>query len=238
MYTLGMDIGGTFTDFTLVDRESGNVTVDKEPTTPANPAEGALAGARRILEENGVAFDDLDTVIHGTTLVSNTLIEGTGATTGLLTTEGIRDTLELRRGSRYDMFDWEMEYPDPLVPRQRRLELNERLNDAGEVVEPLDREEIRERTRTLVEDHNVDSVAVSLLHSYESDEHEQMVAGVIEDEYPDLNVSLSSSVVPVIREYERTSTTVINAYVAPVVADYLEFLRSELESEGSRARST
>jgi len=232
MYTLGMDIGGTFTDFTLVDRESGNVTIDKEPTTPANPAEGALTGARRILEENGVAFDDLDTVIHGTTLVSNTLIEGTGATTGLLTTEGIRDTLELRRGSRYDMFDWEMEYPDPLVPRQRRLELNERLNDAGEVVEPLDREEIRERTRTLVEDHNVDSVAVSLLHSYESDEHEQMVAGVIEDEYPDLNVSLSSSVVPVIREYERTSTTVINAYVAPVVADYLEFLRSELESEG------
>ncbi|WP_226482688.1 hydantoinase/oxoprolinase family protein [Natrinema amylolyticum] len=232
MYTLGMDIGGTFTDFTLVDRESGSVTIDKEPTTPANPAEGALTGARRILDENDVSFDDLDTVIHGTTLVSNTLIEGTGATTGLLTTEGIRDTLQLRRGSRYDMFDWEMEYPDPLVPRQRRLELDERLTDDGEVVEPLDEEEVRERTRTLVEDHGVDSVAVSLLHSYESDTHERAAAEVIEDEYPDLNVSLSADVVPVIREYERTSTTVINAYVAPVVADYLEFLGSELQSEG------
>ncbi|WP_222912869.1 hydantoinase/oxoprolinase family protein [Natrinema sp. SYSU A 869] len=232
MYTLGMDIGGTFTDFTLVDRESGTVTIDKEPTTPANPAEGALTGARRILDENDVSFDDLDTVIHGTTLVSNTLIEGTGATTGLLTTEGIRDTLQLRRGSRYDMFDWEMEYPDPLVPRQRRLELDERLTDDGEVVEPLDEEEVRERTQTLVEDHDVDSVAVSLLHSYESDTHERAVAEVIEDEYPDLNVSLSADVVPVIREYERTSTTVINSYVAPVVADYLEFLRSELQSEG------
>jgi len=130
------------------------------------------------------------------------------------------------------MFDWKMEYPDPLVPRQRRLELNERLNDEGEVVDPLDRDEVRERTRTLVEDHGVDSVAVSLLHSYESDEHEQIVADVIAEEYPDLNVSLSSEVVPVIREYERTSTTVINAYVAPVVADYLEFLQSELTSDG------
>ncbi|UHQ95210.1 hydantoinase/oxoprolinase family protein [Haloterrigena alkaliphila] len=232
MHTLGIDIGGTFTDFTLVDQRSGDVTVDKEPTTPANPAEGALTGASRILDENGVSFDDIDSVIHGTTLVSNTLIEGTGATTGLLTTAGIRDTLQLRRGSRYDMFDWEMEYPDPLVPRQRRLELNERLDDDGEVVEPLDREEVRERVGTLVEDHDIDSIAVSLLHSYESDVHERAVAEVIDDEYPDLNVSLSADVVPVIREYERTSTTVINAYVAPVVADYLSYLQSELQSEG------
>ena len=232
MYTLGMDIGGTFTDFALVDQESGTVTIDKEPTTPSNPAEGALIGARRILDDNKLAVNDLETVIHGTTLVSNTLIEGTGARTGLLTTRGIRDTLKLRRGSRYDMFDWNMEYPDPLVPRQRRLELDERLSDDGGIVEPLDEEDVRDRVHTLVEDHDVDSVAVSLLHAYESDTHERLVASVIEDEYPDLHVSLSSEVAPVIREYERTSTVVINAYVAPVVADYLEYLQSELRSEG------
>lgn len=232
MYSLGIDIGGTFTDFTLVDQEVGEVTVDKEPTTSANPANGALTGARRILDETGVGFDELDTVIHGTTLVSNTLIEKTGATTGLLTTEGIRDILQLRRGSRYDMFDWRMEYPDPLVPRQRRLELDERLNDTGEVVEPLDREEVRQRARELVVDYDVDSVAVSLLHAYESDEHEQLVREVVAEEYPNVNVSLSSEIVPVIREYERTSTTTINAYVAPIVEDYLDFLRAEFRSEG------
>jgi N-methylhydantoinase A/oxoprolinase/acetone carboxylase beta subunit len=232
MFTLGIDIGGTFTDFTLVDQREGEVTIDKEPTTPENPAEGALTGTRRILDENGVEFGDLGTVIHGTTLVSNTLIEGTGATTGLLTTEGVRDVLKLRRGSRYDMFDWGMAYPDPLVPRQRRLELDERLNDDGEVVEPLDRGEVHERARELVEDHGVDSVAVALLHAYESPQHEQLVAEVLEEEYPELNVSLSSEVVPVIREYERTSTTAINAYVAPVVEEYLDFLRTELRDEG------
>lgn len=232
MYTLGMDIGGTFTDFTLVDRGSGTVTIEKEPTTPTNPAEGALTGARRLLDGEDVAFGDLGTVVHGTTLVSNTLIEGTGARTGLLTTRGMRDALQLRRGSRYDMFDWQMQYPDPLVPRQRRLELDERLDDEGEVVEPLDEAEVRERVRTLVEDHDVDAVAVSLLHAYESDAHERVVGDVIEEEYPDLNVSLSSEVAPVIREYERTSTVAINAYVAPVVADYLDYLRSELGTEG------
>jgi N-methylhydantoinase A/oxoprolinase/acetone carboxylase beta subunit len=232
MYKLGIDIGGTFTDFTLVDESDGEVTVEKEPTTPDNPAVGALTGTRRLLEDNGVSFDDLSTVIHGTTLVSNTLIEGTGATTGLLTTAGIRDALKLRRGSRYDMFDWGMEYPDPLVPRDRRLEVEERLDDAGEVVTPVDRDQVREQVRTLVEDRGAESIAVSLLHAYENDEHEQAIKEVIEEEYPSVPVSLSSEVAPVIREYERTSTVAINAYVVPVVEEYLEFLRDELRSEG------
>lgn len=232
MYSLGIDIGGTFTDFTLVDESASEVTTEKEPTTQDNPAVGALAGTRRLLDEEGVAADDVTTVIHGTTLVSNTLIEKTGAKTGLLTTSGIRDSLELRRGSRYDMFDWGIEYPDPLVPRDRRLELDERLNDEGEVIRPIDRDEVRQRAATLVEDHEVDSIAVSLLHSYVDDNHEQVVGDVLEESYPDVNVSLSSSVVPVIREYERTSTTAINAYVAPVVEDYLDFLREQLREEG------
>ncbi|MFC5973497.1 hydantoinase/oxoprolinase family protein [Halomarina salina] len=232
MHTLGIDIGGTFTDFTLVDESAREVTTEKEPTTRDNPAVGALAGARRLLSERGIAASDVGTVIHGTTLVSNTLIEKTGATTGLLTTAGIRDSLELRRGSRYDMFDWDMEYPDPLVPRDRRLELDERLDDDGAVVRPIDRDEVRDRAATLVEDHGVDSIAVSLLHSYVDDGHERVVEDVLAESYPDVNVSLSSAVVPVIREYERTSTTAINAYVAPVVEDYLDFLREELRDEG------
>ena len=231
MYALGIDIGGTFTDFTLVDESAGSVTVEKEPTTPENPAEGALTGTRRLLEEHDVAFDDLGTVIHGTTLVSNTLIEGTGAQTGLLTTAGIRDTLKLRRGSRYDMFDWGMEYPDPLIPRDRRLAVDERLAADGSVVESLDRDQVRKRALTLVNDHDVESIAVSLLHAYENDEHERTVADVV-DEVADVHVSRSSAVAPVIREYERTSTTVVNAYVAPVVGEYLDYLREELRSEG------
>ncbi|WP_174811871.1 hydantoinase/oxoprolinase family protein [Salinadaptatus halalkaliphilus] len=232
MHTLGVDIGGTFTDFTLVDEGEREVAVEKEPTTPDNPAVGALSGARRLLESEGVGFEDVEAVIHGTTLVSNTLIEQTGAKTGLLTTEGIRDTLRLRRGSRYDMFDWGMTYPDPLVPRDRRLEVGERLDDAGDVVTPIDREQVREQADRLVADHGVDSIAVSLLHSYVNDEHERVIGSVLEEEYPSVNVSLSSAVVPVIREYERTSTTAINAYVAPVVADYLDFLSEELAAEG------
>lgn len=232
MYKLGIDIGGTFTDFTLVDESDREVTVEKEPTTPDNPAVGALKGARRLLEANDVSFGELSTVIHGTTLVSNTIIEGTGAQTGLLTTAGIRDALKLRRGSRYDMFDWGMEYPDPLVPRDRRLEVEERLDDDGSVVEPIDRDQVREQARTLVEEKGVESIAVSLLHAYENDEHEQVVQSVLNEEFPDVTVSLSSEVAPVIREYERTSTVVINAYVVPVVEEYLGFLQDELESEG------
>lgn len=232
MYKLGIDIGGTFTDFTLVDETRNEVTVEKEPTTPDNPAVGALTGTRRLLEANDVSFADLSTVIHGTTLVSNTLIEQTGATTGLLTTQGIRDSLKLRRGSRYDMFDWGMEYPDPLIPRNRRLEVDERLADDGTVISPIDEGEVHNQGRKLVEDHGVESIAVSLLHAYENDEHEQAIKSVLEDEFPSVTISLSSEVAPVIREYERTSTVAINAYVTPVVQKYLDFLRDELRSDG------
>jgi N-methylhydantoinase A/oxoprolinase/acetone carboxylase beta subunit len=232
MYTLGIDIGGTFTDFTLVDDADNEVRIEKEPTTGENPAVGALDGTRRLLDDQGIGADEIETVIHGTTLVSNTIIERTGATTGLITTDGIRDALLFRRGSRYDMFDWDMVYPEPLVPRERRLEVDERLDESGAVLGSLDREDVVDAADRLVEDHDVDSIAVSLLHSYENDDHEQTVGEVLNEHYPDVNVSLSSEIVPIIREYERTSTTVVNAYVAPVVEEYLDFLLSELREEG------
>lgn len=232
MHSLGIDIGGTFTDFTLVDEVSGDVELEKELTTPENPAVGALRGARRVLDDNDIEFDDVETIIHGTTLVSNTIIERTGAKTGLLTTRGTKDVLEIRRGWRYDIDDWQITYPDPLVPRNRRLELNERLDGDGGVVEPIDREEAREKVTTLVEDEGVESIVVSLLHAYASDEHERVIRSVVEEEYPDVNVSLSSEVADIIREYERMSTTVINGYVVPVVEEYLAYLEDELRSDG------
>jgi N-methylhydantoinase A/oxoprolinase/acetone carboxylase beta subunit len=232
MYNMGIDIGGTFTDFTLVDTSIGEITVDKEPTTPENPATGALTGARRILDDNSVEFDELEMIVHGTTLVSNTLIEKSGVETGLITTRGAKDVLEIRRGYRYDMFDWGIEYPDPLVRRDRRLEIGGRMDDSGTVIERLDGDEVKNQVSTLVEDHGVDSIAVTLLHSYANDEHEQAVKSIIHEEYPSVSVSLSSEIMPVIREYERTSTTAINAYVEPVVSDYLHYLRAELRSHG------
>lgn len=232
MYSLGIDIGGTFTDFTLIDEASGDVELEKELTTPENPAVGAIRGTRRVLDDNDIGFDDVETIIHGTTLVSNTIIERTGAEIGLLTTRGIKDILEIRRGWRYDIDDWQITYPDPLVPRNRRLELNERLDGDGGVVEPIDREEVREKVTTLVEDEGVESIAVSLLHAYASNTHEQVIKSVVKEEYPNVNVSLSSEVADIIREYERTSTTVINAYAVPVVEEYLAYLEDEFRSDG------
>lgn len=232
MHSLGIDIGGTFTDFTLVDETSGEVDLDKEITTPANPAVGALRGMRRLLDENGVSSEEIETIIHGTTLVSNTIIERTGAKTGLLTTRGMKDILEIRRGWRYDIDDWQISYPDPLVPRNLRLEVDERLDSDGDVVDPIDKNEVRSKVTTLVEDKGVESIAVSFLHAYASDEHEQLVREVIEEEYPELSISLSSKVAGIIREYERTSTTVINAYTIPVIREYLEYFQTELRDDG------
>ena len=232
MYKLGIDIGGTFTDFALVDQDIGETVLDKEPTTSDDPSEGALRGARRIIEENDISFEDIETVIHGTTLVSNTAIEKTGAKTGLLTTDGMRDVLEYRRGWRYDVFDWDIRYPSPLVPRERRLEVRERMDAQGNVDQELDLDNVRGQVRTLVEDYDVEAIAVCLLHSYENERHEQEVAAIIANEYPDIHVSLSSEVAPIIKEYERTSTTVMNAYVAPVVEKYVDTFEGRLREEG------
>lgn len=232
MYSLGIDIGGTFTDFTLIDETGSEITTDKELTTPDNPAIAALQGSRRLLAEKDLQFDEIETIIHGTTLVSNTIIEKNGATTGLLTTTGAKDVLQIRRGWRYDVYDWQLEYPPPLVPRNRTLELEERIDFDGDVVRPLERADVRTQIERLVGKHEVESVAVSLLHAYEADDHERLVAEVFANEYPNTHVSLSSEVSPIIREYERTSTTVVNAYVAPVLDAYLDFFKSELHDAG------
>ncbi|WP_254838455.1 hydantoinase/oxoprolinase family protein [Natronomonas marina] len=232
MYKAGIDIGGTFTDVTLLDRDEAVLTSHKEPTTPDDPAVGAFEGLDALVRRQDIAFEEIEEIVHGTTLVSNTIIEGDGATTGLVTTAGTKDVLGIRRSFRFDLFDWDVEDPPPLVPRHRRIEVDERIDADGTVVEPLDDEEVARAVGTLVARHDVDSIAVSLLHSYANDAHEREIGEAIRANHPSVEMSLSSSVAPIVREYERTSTTVVNAYVKPTVDSYLGRLETALRAEG------
>lgn len=163
-YRLGFDIGGTFTDFVLLDAATGGITLFKCLTTPADPAEGALTGIRAITEQAGIAVADLSEVLHGTTLVTNALIERRGATTGLLTTRGFRDVLELGIEQRYDIYDLFLKFPDPIVPRRRRIEITERITHDGAVVTPLDAAAVRAAGAKLVAE-GCTAIAICFLHA-------------------------------------------------------------------------
>ena len=166
-FRVGLDIGGTFTDFVLLDRATGDIRLHKCLTTPEDPAVGAIDGLGELLAAAGLAMSDLTALVHGTTLVTNTLIERRGARVGLLTTEGFRDILEMGTEQRYDIHDLFLEFPEPLVPRGRRREVVERISRDGEVVTPLDMEQARAEIDRLVE-AGVEAVAVCLLHSYKN----------------------------------------------------------------------
>ncbi len=227
--SLGSDIGGTFTDFALVDGESGEIRIHKRLTTPSDPSEAVQKGV-------GVLFDGSDpggltTHIHGTTLVINSVIERKGAKTGLITTKGFRDVVEIGREKRYDGWDLKISFPEPLVERALRLEVDERIHADGRILTPLDRDGLRDVISQLLRE-NVASVAVCLLHAYKNPIHEQAVKALIEEAAPDLPVSLSSEVLPEINEYERVSTTVVNAYTKPVAARYLAKLEERMAGLG------
>jgi len=230
-YRLGCDIGGTFTDFVLLNDRTGDIKINKCLTTPADPSDAVEQGIRQ-LERMAPAFvQELDEVIHGTTLVINSIIERKGARTGLITTKGFRDVLELGREIRYAPYDVFAEFPKPLIPRRFRLEVDERVRSDGTVIHPLDRSEARDAVRRLM-DMGVESIAVCLLNSFENPAHELMIKEIITEEAPDLSVSISYEVLPQIREYERTSTTVTNAYVKPLTGRYLSRLSGRLSSIG------
>ncbi len=234
-YRLGCDIGGTFTDFVLLEEETGRVVTEKRLSTPDDPADAVEAGIRALQQVVPGFTTTLGEVIHGTTLVINAIIERKGAVTGLITTAGFRDVLELGREQRYAPYDVFAEFPEPLVPRRRRLEIAERVRADGRVLRAPDEDEIRSVIRRLV-DAGAQSVAVCLLNSFENPEHEQMVARLLEAEAPGLAVSVSSEVLPQIREYERTSTTVTNAYVQPLTQRYLAGLTERLAALGCAGR--
>jgi N-methylhydantoinase A/oxoprolinase/acetone carboxylase beta subunit len=234
-YRLGFDIGGTFTDFALFDLESGILHVHKRLTTPADPAAGALEGMQALLARTGMKAEALDLIVHGTTLVANTLIERSGAKVALLATRGFRDVLEIRNEQRYDIFDLFLQYPEPLVPRHLRLGVRERCDRDGHILAQPDDAELSDLAARLRAE-GVEAVAVSFLHAYRNAQNERAVAQVITRALPDVPLSLSSEVAPEIREYERTSTTVANAYVQPRSQRYLSELDARLRETGYRGR--
>jgi len=234
-YRLGCDIGGTFTDFVLLDDETGQVRIHKCLTTPKDPSDAVEQGIRELGKAVAGAAAGMDEVIHGTTLVINAIIERKGAKTGLITTRGFRDVLELGREIRYAPYDIFAEFPEPLVPRRLRLEVDERIRSDGKVLRPLDEAQARNTVRRLIAE-GVESIAVCLINSFENPDHELALQRIIREEAPGLSVSISYEVLPQIREYERTSTTVTNAYVKPLTGRYLERLSDRLRSLGFGGR--
>jgi N-methylhydantoinase A len=205
--------------------------VGKILTTPEDPSEAVEKGLIELLAQEGVEASRLETIIHGTTLVTNILIERKGARTALLTTEGFRDAVAIGTEHRYDMYDIFIEKPEPLVPRNLRYGVRERAFDDGSVVVELDEEQVRSIVAELRE-REIDAVAVSFLHSFRNPTHERRVAEILAEEAPEITVSLSSEVAPEIREYERASTTIANVYVRPLIERYLQVLEGRLERLG------
>ncbi len=229
---LAVDIGGTFTDLAL--EHNGRSSTAKVLTTPAAPEQGMMTGVRSILRAAGVPASEIATVIHGTTLATNAIIERKGATTALITTEGFRDVLALGNESRYDQYDLNIILPEPLVPRFLRLPVTERLDNEGRILLPLDEPMVRALV-PLLRRHRVQSIAVGFLHSFVNPAHERRAREILSELLPDIPVSLSSEVSPEMREWERFSTTVANAYVQPMMQGYLRRLEQELRALGVTA---
>ena len=217
---VGIDIGGTFTDLILIDDATGELTVGKVLTTPADPSHAVAEVLADAMQRASAPPQDVRHVIHGTTLVTNAVIERKGARTALLTTRGYRDAYEIAREHRYDLYDLFLEMPTPLVPRYLRLEVDERVYADGTVARTPDPDVVAKLVAEL-RDKDIEAIAVCFIHSYANRANEQVVADLIREIAPDIRVSLSSDVVPEIREYERTSTTVVNVYVQGLVEEYL-----------------
>lgn len=221
MVRIGVDVGGTFTDFTILDEEGGGVHYFKVPSTPKDPSEAIQEGVAEMLKDHNVAPEAVSHLGHGTTVATNMVIEHRGSATGLLTTKGFRDILEIGRQTRPNLYDYSIGKPVPLVAREHRIEITERVGADGGVITPLDEAGLETAVGTL-KAAGVDSVAVCFLHSYRRADHEKSARAVLERLMPDAYISLSSEVLPEFREYERLSTTVLNAYIGPRMQAYLD----------------
>ena len=234
-YRLGFDIGGTFTDLVAIDESSGKTTVVKIPTTPKDPSRGVIDGLDLLLKQANISGRDVSLAVHSTTLVTNIVIERNGALTALLATKGFRDILEIGREKRITIYDIFEEKLPPLVPRHLRMEVDERSLHNGSVEKRFDRNEVERIARRLA-GLGVESVAVSFLHSYANPINEVGVKKILSKSLPEVGVSLSSEVLPEWREYERTSTTVINAYAQPKTKKYMHVIENTLENRGFSGR--
>ncbi|MFN2530918.1 MAG: hydantoinase/oxoprolinase family protein [Pyrinomonadaceae bacterium] len=235
MYSLGIDVGGTFTDVVIVDGNN-ELEMMKIPSTPENPLEGIKNGLREVASVLRRTQEDLvqdtERFVHGTTVATNTMLEYNGAKTALLTTLGFRDSLEMRRCHRNGQWDFFTPQPPIIVPRFLRRGIKERTLWDGTIDEPLDEEMLRGELRELVEKHHVTAIAICFLFSFKNPTNERRAAEIIRETYPNIFVSASSEVAPQIREYERTCTTVVNAFVGPGLSTYLSELGGYLESQG------
>lgn len=235
-YNLGIDVGGTFTDLFLWSEEGGGETF-KVLSTPEDPSVGVLDGLRRIAESKDLAVEALarDTrlIVHGTTVTTNAVLTRGGAVTGLITTEGVRDALEMRRGIRERQYDNHYENVVPLVPRRLRRPVRGRLSHRGEELQPLSLDDVREAAE-LFREEGVGAVAVCFMHSYANPDHERAAAEVLRSALPDAFVSVSSELLPAVRFYDRVSTTALDAFVGPVLREYLGGLTDRLEGVGFR----
>ena len=230
-YRLGVDVGGTFTDLVLYNVETDRLEFAKTPSTPNDEARGVTGGIQDLAGGLGISAEDINFVIHGTTVATNALLERKGARTALIVTAGFRDVLQIGRQDRPHLYDWRMRRPEPLVPRHLRFEVRERVLYTGEVLEPLHQEDVQAIIHQLRK-AEVEVVAVCLLHSYVDPRHERVVGKALREALPDLTVSLSCDVVPEFKEYERMSTTAINGYVAPLMGRYLPGLRRSMTELG------
>ena len=234
-YRLGFDIGGTFTDFVLVDAEKSLIHLHKCLTTPADPSVGALQGMTELLTRVAVPLSAVDHIVHGTTLVTNAIIERRGCQIGFLTTKGFRDVLEMGTEQRYDIHDLFLQFPEPLVARRHIREIDERIAFDGRVLNALDDDQVRRDIRDLVE-NGAEAIAVCFLHAYQNPAHEHRVKHLVNEKFPEIAVSISSEVDPALKEYERASTTTANAYVQPLMGQYVDKLNAALQSNGFAGR--
>ncbi|MCI0529039.1 MAG: hydantoinase/oxoprolinase family protein, partial [Nitrospira sp.] len=221
---IGIDIGGTFTDLVAWDRKSGKMIMAKVPTTPENQGVGLV----KALEKSGISLRDVNRIVHGTTVATNALIQRSGTTCGLLTTRGFRDILELRRGDRPHLYGLKGDF-EPLIPRELRIEVDERTTAEGEILKEVEKTQILQAGK-LLQEAGVEAVVISFLHAYANPANEEKAQQVLKTFWPNEHILTSSEILPSLGEFERTSTAAIHAYLQPLIHRYLEGIQKELES--------
>ncbi len=234
MYRIGFDVGGTFTDFTLLNDETGDVSYFKVPSTPWDPSEAIETGLAQLIEMLSLDPAHISHLGHGTTVATNMVIERKGAVTGLITTKGFRDVLEIGRQTRPHLYNYSVRRPVPLVPRELRIEVNERMLADGSVIIPLNEQEV-EKAAQLLAAAGVKAVVICFLHSYRNAAHERRAREIVSAIIPDAYICISSDVLPEFREFERMSTSVLNAYMGPRMGTYLERLLTRVRGLGINA---
>ena len=230
-YRIGVDTGGTFTDVALISEENGDILVTKVPSTPENSAVGVMDGVRQILSENDISEDDVSFFTHGSTVATNTLLERKGAKTALITTSGFRDILEIGRQTRPDLYNFRVRRSKPLIPRNLRCEIDERINAQGEVTQDIKKEDVHKLVE-MIKENEIDSLVICLINSFLNNDNEIRLKNMLKEKFPDLSITISAEILPEIKEFERTSTVAVNGYVMPKMNFYLRDLESSLKDFG------